>query len=259
MITVVTNCWAVRHPQYAVFLRAQLSSLVNHPPMVPVIYAVIFDPNDAMTCKVLASFAARLPMKLIALPERENWRRAIGRNRAAQGLHERCELAWFTDCDYCFGEGCLDAMYTTWEAENRPELIFPTSYMANPDKTDIDRHVKVAMEHSHICMGIVIPDLWESVKFEPTPVKRAIGGLQCVSADYARIYGYLPDSKWQKAPDKPFASFKDDVVFRRELQSRGRCVGIPSLPNFYRLRHTEVGYGGNSGLRFQRESHDNKS
>lgn len=238
-ITIVTHCWAVDKPQYAVFLRAQLSSLATAILRgnldIKVIVCASLD--DTATRSVLKTFEIKgiLPLWL---SNEKMWRRAIGRN-AACSVDVDSDLIWFTDCDYLFGAGCLDCMYKAWVDADKPRLIWPRGYFANRDKTVIDQFWQANVKAT----GLVLPNIGDDQEFVFTPCRRAIGGLQCVSGEWARENGYLPNSKWQEPPERPFPDFRDDVVFRKTVCRDGAAVSIPILPRFYRMRHTEVGYG----------------
>lgn len=240
LLGVVTHCWAVKNPQYAVFLRCQLSSLLSDPPAIPTTPIVAYATDDAATAAVIADFDAMAPgwVHTIPLTSRQMWRRSIARNIAAQNYGRRDALLWFTDCDYLFGPGCIHAAYTEWEKANKPAMIWPYYVLANNDKAAVDRMVADYLRQpTH---GMLLPQI---DYITPTKVTRAIGGLQIVCGDYARTRGYVPYGRWQREPNVPFPNFRDDVAFRRDLERTHSCVTVTKLPGLLRLRHTEVGYG----------------
>lgn len=239
-ITIVTHCWAVDKPQYAVFLRAQLTSILTRTPDIDAEIVVCCYTNDDATMGVLRDL--KFPMSIsavLSMSPNSVWRRAIGRNSAIRtSAAKDSDLMWFTDCDYLFGDRCLGDIYEAWMKHGQPAMIFPKGYYAHADKAAVDVWVE---NNINPPSPMIIPDRTPMVW---TRCGRAIGGLQCVSGAWAREHGYLPNSKWQNPPDRPFPDFRDDVAFRKSITAAdGRIVGIDHLAGFYRLRHTEVGYG----------------
>jgi hypothetical protein len=232
-LTLVTHCWAVNKPLYAQLLRAQLSSLVQNPQGVKFHVVVCFDPQDRLTKDVVDDMvAANLPVFRLELPAPQMWRRAIARHKAISVC--KSDLIWFTDCDYLFLRECFASVHRSWIAHQKPDMIWPRCYLANMEKGPIDRYCQIPVR------GVSLPDLQ---RFEYYKCPRAIGGVQCVSGEYARTHGYLPNSKWQNIPTRPFPDFRDDVAFRKTLEKNGRSEPVASFAGLYRLRHTEVGYG----------------
>lgn len=238
-ITIVTHCWAVDKPQYAVFLRAQLTSILTRTPDCDTEVVVCCAAIDANTMRVLQDLKFPMTISVLVMTESNRmWRRAIGRNAAIHLAGGESDLIWFTDCDYLFGDSCFGDIYEAWMKHGQPTMIFPKGYYAHADKEAVDTWVE---NNINPPSPMIFPDRTPMIW---TPCGRAIGGLQCVSGAWAREHGYLPNTKWQRAPDRPFPDFRDDVAFRKSiLAADGRIVGIDHLPGFYRLRHTEVGYG----------------
>lgn len=234
---LVTHCWAERLPMYATLLRAQLSSLVVHQPNIMCQVTVCHSDTDQRTKEVVQYFKSKLLLKSIELPNPQIWRRAIGRNKAA--LESKAELVWFTDCDHLFFKGCLDQIWQHLNSKTfvgDPGLIWPSSYMANADKSHIDLFLQEHENHGGVVIPIIPGGQWYVHR-----LTRAIGGVQIVTGDFARHHGYLNGTKWQKPVDRPFPDFKDDIIFRTFALRTGNCRIEPN--GLYRLRHTEVGYG----------------
>lgn len=236
-IHIVTHAYAVELPQFATFLRYQLSSLVLNPPAVPFLIEVRYSPDDRRTAEVVNEFSVRLGAQIglsqMQPPERL-FRRAIGRNEAALSSH--ADLVWFCDCDYLFGEGCLDGLWKSWNGMDQfASMVYPETFWTMMSREDGD---EVA---SHETPGIryVSPDLFVQVKS-----KKAFGGLQIVPGSLARKHGYLDGSRrYQKPLAKPFANFHDDVAFRKSCLQHGPIVPV-EVPNLFRLRHTKTTYQG---------------
>ena len=232
-IEIVTHCWAKNVPQYATFLRAQLSSIIAYEPCVEHSVTVCYSEDDPFTTGVVLEYQHRMNLKKMPMENNRLWRRCIGRNAAA--MDSKHDVIWFTDCDYLFGRWCLESVVGSWHANQKPDLMWPEIYLANNDKTRIDEFSKVNEKST----GDILPclDGWVYKRFD-----RAIGGVQIVSGKYARQHGYLHKSKrWHRPAETPFPDFRDDVVFRETLLKQGRAVPIQP-PNLFRMRHTEVGY-----------------
>jgi len=239
-ITIATHCWAKKLPQYAVFLRAQLSSLVlHHPRYTEVSHITICEASDTDTINVLSDFAqydTPIQLSAIVLKPQQVWRRAIGRNLVAERDVDS-DLIWYTDCDYLFGDGCIDMLFEKWEERDRPEMLWPKWFLVNETKEPIDQFWKDSVGHR----GMIMPDISNFI-LQKCP--RAIGGVQIVRGDWLRERGFLPNTKWQDAPDEPFPDCRDDVAFREWLRKvGGRYRWTEPLTGLYRMRHTEVGYG----------------
>lgn len=105
---IVSHCW-----RYYRLLTYQLSSLVLYPPsQMQVTMTVFAAEEDEGTNRVMDFFQQRgLPETLTIrrwyLPAGQLMLRIIGRNLAA--LTTEADWIWFTDCDYVFGDGALDA------------------------------------------------------------------------------------------------------------------------------------------------------
>lgn len=234
-IRIVSHCWAEELPQFAAFLRIQMSSLILHPPKVPVKFHLFYSPLDDATWDVLSWFTANVESCCDATPMVNSslGRRCIGRNYAA--LRSTEELIWHTDVDHVFHDGCLDALWELWQGmkSDKITMIYPRHIMIHKNHEMGD----VAAESC----GEGLVDI-NTNDFETKRYNRAIGGVQIVPGEFAREYGYLKEQpKWQKETDKPFGDFKDDVAYRKFCESKGRIERI-ELPGLYRLRHTRTTY-----------------
>lgn len=242
-IHIVTHCYAIALPQYAVHLNYQLSSLVRWQPNVPVSITVCMSIIDHRVHEVLNWFADHtdLTIHTLAFDHRHLFRRSIGRNRAAHA-QPNAELTWFTDVDHVFGDGCLDRLWSIYtDARTKYDtisLLYPKSIQIHTEHAIGD-----ALVDSEAAPGLVELD---TTTFTTKHYSRAIGGIQIVPQWYLRQYGYLhKDAKYQSPvdADKPFACFRDDVAFRSGCHARGRVLPI-ELPSLYRIRHTKTTYQG---------------
>lgn len=235
MLEIVVHAYAEVLDQYAHLLRFQLSSLVLHPPRVPTKITVCFTPRDERVGITLARFAGKLSLNPLPMLPEELFRRAIGRNRAA--LASNADVVFFTDVDYCFYDGCLDSLWAQWKKlESRPSLLWVRELQIHKDHATGDALIMWARKSNDDLLTINPAD------FTPKRIARAIGGLQIVSGDDARKYGYLNDRpQWRQPVTTPFGSFRDDVIFRKMCSSRGELKSVV-LPGLYRLRHSATTY-----------------
>lgn len=242
MIEIVSHCYAKTHPQYSVFLRAQLSSIVTSLKETKVCVSICCCPNDKNTVKVLDEFQEILGEKLhrINLAEILLFRRSIGRNIVAK--QTEADLVWFSDVDHVFGSGCLLSLQEIWnkktfETSKEISLMWPETIQIHKDHLIGD----VFWKSNENAKGLISinPD-----DFVPKHYTKSIGGVQIVSGWYARSHGYLDrHEKWQRpvSGDKPFPDFRDDVKFRGVCATDGVVEKI-QLPNLFRLRHSETTY-----------------
>ena len=233
-IEIVTHAWAGRYAHYGYALTYQLSSLVLHPSKSLVTVTVCYNPQDKIVRDVLCFFRGMLGKIRInplgfTLPQLG--RRSIGRNIAA--IESKADIVWFTDCDYVFGEGCLDALVDLTWPDFAP-MVFPKYVQIHTDWATGDVALAKAVEP---CLVDV-----DEAEFVPKKYSRAIGGVQIVKGDFAREHGYIPDNKrWQKPYDHPrgFDQCRCDKPYRRFAASKGSILPI-NLPNLFRLRHTQT-------------------
>lgn len=237
MLEIVVHAYAEVLDQYAQFLRFQLSSLVLNPTEVPIRITTCFTPRDERIGIVLAKFAGKLPLNPLPLQPEDLFRRSIGRNQAA--LSTEADLVFFTDVDYCFYDDCLDSLWAQWnKLEAKPSLLWIRQIQIHKDHEIGDRLIAWARESADDLLRI------DPADFKAENIPRAIGGVQIISGDDARTYGYLNDRpKWRRPSDNPFVIFSDDIIFRESCEKRGKSVSI-ILPGLYRLRHSKTTYGG---------------
>lgn len=243
-IHIVTHCYAGKLPQYAQFLRLHLSSLTLYRPQVETKITVCATPGDKDTVEVLAWFGGVYRMNLYVqwMQPEELFVRCIGRNKVA--LANESDLVWFADVDQVFHQGCLDTLWETWQgfAEPKPIMIWPRHIMIQEDHNLGDELVAWLTANPERLVAI------NPSQFVPHRYSRAIGGVQIVDGKIATGYGYLDGHKFQQPKEKPFASFRDDVIYRahfcRELAEKlGRKhTQSIELPGLYRCRHTEKTY-----------------
>ena len=231
-IEIVTHCYAAELPHYAAGLCYQLSSLVNHPPATClVVPTVVWCKGDEATAKVIGHFAGSHRLRHIRCDDAARvGRRAIGRNMAA--LSTWADLVWFADCDQCFGPGLLDRL-AGLEWPEGASMIYPREIMIHRDWVTGDAAL------AKLAGGPRLED-FDPAEFVPKRYGRAIGGVQIVRGDFAREHGYLRgDPAHQRPADRPFASFADDVAYRRHCEQFGPIVAV-DLPGLFRIRHSRT-------------------
>ena len=237
IVEIISHCW-----QYSRVLNYQLSSLVLNPPKrVKVSLAVVFTPDDKPTSECLARFvSSSWPVDTLMdvqrfmsrVPKASLLNRSIYRNHLAKTT--AADVVWFADCDYVFGEGCLDALADVPLDPADPDyspLYFPRVTLFSKDHATGDEYARRVEE-----FGLYDIDPADFIEHRP---RRAIGGIQIVPGDVARAKGYCPDNpKWQTPTDGDKMLFGSDVPFRRSLGTGGKAVEIP---NCYRIRQTTEG------------------
>lgn len=234
VIEVVTHCYCPPGTDwYAQALRWQLASLNEFAPSGTQL-TVYWSGNDVATKRVLDSFPkGRVLVVPAMLMESCLFRRAIGRNQSA--ISTRADVVWFTDVDYFCPNDFLSRMV--------PHVLehgfaFPKWYSICKDWETGDRLVDEYRRGG--------PFLWSDIGEDFTSKKNrvAIGGVQFVSGDLCRKYGYLKDTDWVKPVDPTlgFRSCKCDRKYRGMLK---REAGISATAvdccGLYRLRHTSDG------------------
>jgi hypothetical protein len=235
MLHIVTHCYAIELPQYAAFLRYQLSSLVLYPPQHETWITVCCMEEDRGVVLVLDDFLSdrQINLQALYLTRDQISRRSIGRNMIAKA--SEAELIWFADCDYAFGEGCIDGLMGAWEGIfDWAPMIFPTRYWIHRDHETGDK--SAAQIASRVLWDV------DSEEFVEAKFSRPIGGVQICPGSFCRKFGYLDGHhRYQRPLDRPFSNFHDDVAFRKLCASHGpiRSINFPSL---YRLRHTRTTY-----------------
>lgn len=225
---IVSHCW--RYPR---LLCYQLSSLVMHPPQrVHTICTVFHALEDTDTVDMLAFFRQqRTPSTILwdfrTLPPENLCRRAIGRNHIAKTTP--ADWVWFADCDYVFGEGCIDAMPEQLASVDGP-LAFPR--IAHRSKTH-ELGDWAIRQVDWLGLRCVLPE-----DYTPYTNRRAIGGIQIARGDVCREKGYLDGHAKFQRPAKRWRRTHCDTAFRRSIGSRGQAI---HLPNLYHIRHSQRG------------------
>lgn len=244
-IEIVTHAYAGDLPQFAVFLQAQLSSLLRYASSTPVTVTVCYSLADTAIAQVVDrhrnTMIGWLQLNPMPMSEPELFRRCIGRNRAA--LATEADVVWFADVDHCFGPQCLNELWDIFQElgtdPHEPTLVWPERLCIHRDHETGDRFWQQHLNNQ----GIIEINPSD---FVDKGYHSAIGGVQIVKGTFARQYGYLDgNAKWQqpRTDGKPFGDFRDDVRFRSFCLSKGPGLQVP-IPNLYRLRHSKVTYKG---------------
>lgn len=243
-LLIVTHCYAFELPQYGVFMRSQLKSLLEFPPQKCdwKLHVICWEFDTEIT-KWLQKASEKMPDKIYVtayMGKGPVFRRAVGRNLAAKiNTHD---LVWFTDVDHIFHEGCLDALADVWEGfgDKKPPMIFPKTIKVQKSFEEADKFWIDALKKPRNQFHFPPLD-----HFEDKHYNRAIGGVQICSGPLVRQIGYLDGDPLCQSTDGrvPFPDFRDDVKFRSEIGRYGDIVPI-ELPGLYRLRHTKTTYQG---------------
>jgi hypothetical protein len=229
-IELVSHCW-----RYSRLLCYQLSSLLLHAPeSCAVVMTVFCTGEDEGTVRAMDFFESQswpssVSLKRWQLSREQLMRREIGRNLAA--LATEGDWIWFTDCDYCFGGGALDALPAA-VAGRSENLVYPRQIMISRTHELGDSTIQ------QLESGPAILDV-QAEDYVPHIYRRAIGGVQIVRGSVARERGYLKNSRIQRRTGREWQGFVGDVQFRRSLGTSGVPI---ALPNVYRIRHSTNGY-----------------
>lgn len=241
MIEIVSHCWAADLPQYAAFLKYQLSSLILYRPTVSIRMTVCYCPEDVATADVLSSFLIHtndvLDLQPLPLSKEELGRRAIGRNIVAK--RTEADLVWFADVDMVFREGCLDELWSLW-LDDRGVREYGMYWV-----TELQIH----RTHELGDIAAQAADSKQLVDVNPDEFKlkrynRGIGGVQIVPQRICHEMGYLDrHAKYQecRTDGRPFGDFREDVAYRYSVQDRWPLRAI-ILPELYRMRHSQTTY-----------------
>lgn len=245
-LEIVTHCYnPPGTSQYAELLKWQVASLVHHTPdELRVQLTVFFTPDDEATVSRLRYSSMHIGTRKnvllnpVALAPGALFRRSIGRNIAARATD--ADVIWFTDVDYAFGPGCLDA------AHKAAAFSVIPLHMPEQIKISFDNGGMYSSHPTpHHMMGAVmirnhredeLPQLNDEC-FRTKNQGPCIGGVQIVVGSWARQNGYLHGhDKWQTEvdPSLGFRSCKCDAAFRRVNNLNAHKHPIP---NVYRIRH----------------------
>lgn len=229
---IVSHCW-----QYSRLLTYQLSGFVLHPPANCNLTVTVFHAaEDDDTRRTLDFFAALSPPRVtwnfLAIERPRLMRRAIGRNLACKAT--AADWVLMTDCDYVFGAGAIDLIVDGLRFAGQSVLGHVREHSASTSQADGDAEIE----------RVTGPDVVgvDPSRYSPSRLARAIGGSQFVPGDWARVRGYLPNSRRFQRPAGEWQRTFEDTSFRRTCGLPQFAIDCPAM---YRIRHSQRG-------RFQR-------
>lgn len=240
-IEIVVHCYAKERPWYAALFCYQFSSLVLFPPSCNVRLTLFCDPKDEVLGKFLDFFCKHylfgVDLNVIHKDVSKLGRRAIGRNEASKSTN--ADIVWYTDPDYVFEQGCLDALSnTTWP--DNAVLLFPHSVFEQyPKRIDVPE-LRDLVERPRLAR---LAPHEKCISFYSHAFFRAMGSIQIVQGDFARKYGYCPHhDKFQSPTDSPFDGYssQSDLSFRLGCKRIARNADFQQpvdIPNIYRMSH----------------------
>jgi len=234
-VEFVTHCW-----RYSRLLCYQLSSFhLFAPPSVTV--TICYAEDDAPTADMVRYFVWGLKGEAsngpvwnpMPMSREEVCRRAIGRNRAA--LASKADWLWFADCDYWFGARLFLALSTLAGIAPEHNLVYPGE-IVQCSQAEGDRLIDLVT-------GPDVKTLCPTCDSFPTHAFwKAIGGVQIVRGEWARLNGYCKAHKRHQRPTGAWARNVEDVTFRQDMGTAGHRI---KLPDVVRIRHgRRGGYGG---------------
>ncbi len=236
-IRIVTHAYAVEYPQYAVFLRSQLSSLYKYMPNIPCKITICCLHDDERIDQVVNDFFGLMrfvEVEQYRMEPSSLFRRSVGRNEVA--LKSTEDLIWFCDVDNFMGKDCIDTIWNEWSAfdDPKPVYIWPQEAWIHRDNLIGDGFWKFYVNSR----GPIYPDAFTK-DFKRIRYGSAVGALQIMNGVFARSHGYLNGTKWTN-PENSRApvTAAEDVKFRKLWDGRGATI---NPPNLYRLRHSESG------------------
>jgi hypothetical protein len=175
--------------------------------------------------------------KLCPLREAQLFRRAIGRNIVASSTN--ADVVWFADCDYFYGEHCIDTLI---EKVTQDDIIhFPSNQLISISHEDGDDLIE--------SNRVALLPMFDPNRFVPKRIGKSIGGLQVVTGNTSRNKGYLDGTKWIQPVDDISLGFRDtkcDISYRKSLPNQAITI-----PNLYRLRHSVTGLNVSNKIRGQ--------
>lgn len=226
-VEIVSHCWNYSH-----FLAYQLSSLVNFPPQRVDITMTVFYSDEDVKTRELLDFFRGLSVPSVRwnwrpLPKNQLFRRAIGRNLAAE--QTVCDWIWFTDCDLLFRENCLDELANRLQGRS-DVLVYP----------QYERVTSLLPESDPMLKSGATPQVLdiEPEQFSVLKKSRATGPLQITHGDVARACGYCADLRLYQTPSDVWCKAYEDRAFRWLLRTQGVPIDIPGV---YRIRHLSKG------------------
>ena len=225
MIEVISHCFGVR---YAALLVYHFSSLVLRESK-PITMTVIYIIDDKPTITVLEYFSKLnvpwIRWNFIPMVSKLVYQRPIGRNIAAK--QSTADIVWFADCDYVFGDGCLDTLWALHPLKN-DAVFWPEGILYCTNLSCWKEIVSITRKGDEVIPKIVDVN---PLQFTLTIMKRAIGGVQIVSGDTARKYGYLPDDAIWQRPIQKYDHDDGTAFWREQFDSLSKLT----LPNVYRI------------------------
>ena len=87
---------------------------------------------------------------------------------------------------------------------------------------------------------------WNPAQFEPFAIKKAVGPLQIVHGDIARLAGYCDAIAYYRAPVERWRKTYEDRTFRWLLRTQGVPIEVPGV---YRIKHLHKGRYQEGGMK----------
>jgi hypothetical protein len=237
-VEIVSHCWAAgpNGDQYAKALRYQIRSLFDNPPQHASVLLTVCcaEPEDDKATWDVIYREGRFSRDGLMVQPQSFIKSALlqrphGRNAAS--LRSKADVVFFTDCDYFFGDSCLDSLA---QISGRSERLF------FPEVTRICRNHETGDKYLATDEPLPI----DEGDFVYKKERKAIGGIQIVSGDVARQYGYCKDVAKYQRPAPPDCNtvigFSADAKFRKILGTRGTPF---KMENLFRIRHSLTGDG----------------
>lgn len=212
-IELVTHVFG---PFYARLLACQLRSLSNHENAKT---EVFYDLQEIYLIRDVHRANRWQNVLWRPMSKQRLLNRTIGRNLAAKST--TADWVWFTDADYLFGPGSLEAL--TDLDPHSACMVFPQT--VHKSQFFFDDEPDAVFDYS---------------RYVAERQRKAIGGIQIVPGHIARQYGYLDGvERWQQpAIGDRMYNPKEDHHYRRWLvEQTGLPIVAVDIPSVYRIRH----------------------
>jgi len=217
---------------YADLLKHQFGSLWHYPTIHRVTLTVCYTSRDGATRDRIEKIGRiadesdrdGLEVRALDFPPGSLFRRGVGRNFCA--LQTKADVIWFTDVDYQFGPGCLDAVGDMCGRET--ELVMPGYLWLSRDHATGDKDM---WDHRDEDLPPIVFDNYAERK-----QRVCIGGCHIVGGYTANKIGYCGGTKYATpvSEEEGFRSCRCDKAFRRINKLQAKRLPIPSV---YRMRH----------------------
>lgn len=227
-VHVISHVW-----NYSRLACLHLSQYVLHPPKsVTAVVTVCFCPEDTETLNVLDYFGKIQVPNVVwhwkPMVKERLMRRAIGRDEVAR--ESQADAVFFSDVDYLFTAGCLDAAVSAMSEYKEPKLFYPRKPVQSISHAHGDSEIAKVT-------SIGVYDI-DPEKYQGIPIAKAIGGCQWILGSTAREKGYLPAGHRYLNPEPVWCRTREDTYARFHWGLDSVALRVSGVT---RIRHSTRG------------------